>query len=122
PRFCKGTNLKIAASQGRTYLYLSTYGWGVFRADITPRRSVKIRIPRRELIRKLVPIIEQRLGIEIREGDIFPTDHSTNSYQLAVATLIQSLSEEMSTHNVETVKLQDAAYSLAQKLARQSIT
>jgi hypothetical protein len=63
------------------------------------------------------------MGIEIRDGDIFPTDPAPDAYQLAVATLIHSLSEEtFPDRDVEANRLQEASYSLAQKLARQSVT
>jgi len=121
PRNSAGRDLKIGSSGGRHYLYLSTYGWGVFRADITDRVSVQIRIPRHDLIRRLLPIVEERGGIEIRDGDIFRVDHSPVAYRLAVATLISNLAEDaFSAHDGVEGQLRNAAYTLEQKLARQA--
>ena len=121
PRNSAGSGLKIGSSGGRHYLYLSTYGWGVFRADITARNSVRIRIPRHDLIRRLFPIIEERAGIEIRDGDIFRVDHSPDAYRLAVVTLISNLAQDaFPVRDGAEGQLRSAAYGLEQKLARQA--
>jgi hypothetical protein len=54
----------------------------------------RVRIPRHELIRRLLPIIEERGGIEIWDGDAFRVDPSPVAYQLAVATLISNFAED----------------------------
>lgn len=117
PRCLFGTNLRVASSGGRDWLYLSTYGWGVFRADVTPRRSVRIRIPRHDLIRKLLPIVEQRRGITIRDGDVVPVEYSPTAYQLAVTTLINSLVDD-AFPGTQASDLRMAAHDLVQRLSR----
>jgi WD40 repeat protein len=122
PRCSFGTNLRLARSRGRNYLYLSTYGWGVFRADVTPRRSVQIRIPRHDLIRKLLPIVEERRGIKIIDGDIVPVEHSLPAYQLAVTILVSSLVQDaFDTNGDQAKELRAASHDLLQRLARKEL-
>jgi photosystem II stability/assembly factor-like uncharacterized protein len=122
PRRLFGTNLRLARSEGRNYLYLSTYGWGVFRADVTPRRSVRIRIPRHDLIRKLLPIVEERRGIKIVDGDIVPVEHSLPAYQLAVTILVSSLVQDaFDTNGDQAKELRAASHDLLQRLARKEL-
>src|SRR5262249_3161873 len=119
PRNTAGTGLKIGSSGGRQFLYLSTYGWGIFRADISPRKSVRIRIPHHDLIRRLLPIIEERAGIEIRDGDIFRVYHSPEAHRLAVATLISNLAQQtFQSVSGSEATLRNASYELEQALMR----
>ena len=79
---------------------------------------MKLRLPHRELVRQLMPIVVERGGIEIRDGHVHPVEHSPEAHKLAVSTLIDSLCHaEFAPDDPETRALQRQAFNLANKLA-----
>jgi hypothetical protein len=110
---CRDLSLGLNAA-GRPALYVATYGWGAFLADLPEPRSDGLGHIPAEVAQILIGIIEDGGGVEIVNGHVRIVPPRGPARDLAAALVVTALSQQLSGPAAElTARLAGELRSLA---------
>ena len=117
PRRAHARNLVLHIQDERRWLYLATYGWGIWRTELPKPDSGQSQIPliEDEMVKILFGIIQDGDGVEILpNGTLHPVPPREPARQLAAALLISGLAR--SIDHPEAAHIELAAREIAQTI------